>query len=261
MDIETQAEAYAAAAASRYSRGLAHKSRSCWTAVPQSSTYTGKPSMTKPLAKQSPAKPSRPRQTRLSPDDRRRELLDAAILYFAEEGFDGGTRGLAKRLGITQPLLYRYFSSKEDLVNEVYRAVYLDRWQADWETTILNRDRPIEDRLLEFYRGYTDLIFDRNWMRIFFFAGLKGLDLNKRYIKRVETVLLTPIWAETSIALGVTMKGHTTEYPHDLVWQMHGAILYHGIRKHIYADCTVDIERTILVAVQTYLSAARATIA
>lgn len=205
-----------------------------------------------------PAEATR-RRARLSPKARKQELLDAAIQYFADEGFDGGTRGLAKRLGITQPLLYRYFSSKEELVNEVYRAVYLDRWHHSWETTIRDESRPIKDRLLDFYRSYTSVIFDRNWMRIFFFAGLKGLDLNNRYLLRVETVLLGPIWAETCAAMGQPATDPGAGSPHDLVWQMHGAILYHGIRKQIYGDTSVDIERTILMAVQTYLSAAHAT--
>ena len=217
--------------------------------------------MIEKAAKSTEAAEAAPRRTRLSPKARKQELLDAAIQYFADEGFDGGTRGLAKRMGITQPLLYRYFSSKEDLVNEVYRAVYLDRWHHGWAATICDSARPIEDRLLDFYHSYTSVIFDRNWMRIFFFAGLKGLDLNTRYLQRVETVLLAPIWAESCAAMGQPADGEGSAHPHDLVWQMHGAILYHGIRQQIYGDSSVDIDRMITLAVQTYLSAARATLA
>jgi AcrR family transcriptional regulator len=173
-----------------------------------------------------PERPDGPpaRRTRLSPEARKQEVLAEAILYFADEGFDGGTRGLAKRMGITQPLLYRYFPSKDDLVNEVYRAVYLDRWQNGWEDTIRDRSLPIDTRLTRFYQSYTSTVFDRNWLRIFFFAGLKGLDLNARYLHRVESVLLAPIWAETSAAFGQPAPAVTGT--HDLVWQMHGAIFY-----------------------------------
>ena len=76
-------------------------------------------------------KKSRPRrvpskQRRLSPDERRKEFVAKATEFFAEEGFAGGTRDLARRLGVTQPLLYRYFPSKDDLIKEVYRTVYLE---------------------------------------------------------------------------------------------------------------------------------------
>jgi AcrR family transcriptional regulator len=50
-------------------------------------------------------KPVRAKQRRLSADDRRKEFVAKATEFFAEEGFGGGTRDLARRLGVTQPLL------------------------------------------------------------------------------------------------------------------------------------------------------------
>jgi AcrR family transcriptional regulator len=58
------------------------------------------------------AKRARAKQKRLSPEDRRKEFVAKATEFFSEEGFDGGTRDLARRLGVTQPLLYRYFTRK-----------------------------------------------------------------------------------------------------------------------------------------------------
>src|SRR6478609_12039654 len=92
------------------------------------------------------------KQRRLSPDDRRKEFVAKATEFFSDEGFGGGTRALARRLGVTQPLLYRYFPSKDDLIKEVYRTVYLDPLETDWEKRLANRSRPLRDRLLEFYR-------------------------------------------------------------------------------------------------------------
>src|SRR6185437_10919962 len=78
------------------------------------------------MSKKAPAKRARAKQRRLSPDDRRKEFVAKAAEFFSEEGFAGGTRDLARRLGVTQPLLYRYFPSKDDLIKEVYRTVYLE---------------------------------------------------------------------------------------------------------------------------------------
>ena len=213
--------------------------------------------MTQPTLPTVSAKPSTKRR---APEVRKQEVLAEAILYFAEEGFDGGTRGLAKRIGITQPLFYRYFPSKDDLVNEVYRAVYLDRWQDNWEVNLCDDRQPLEARLLQFYRSYTGVVFERNWLRIYFFAGLKGLDINARYLQRVESALLIPIWAQTCAAFGKSpLSPRTAEQKaHDLVWQMHGAVFYHGIRQQIYGDTSVDIDATIQLAVKTYLVAAKA---
>ena len=71
------------------------------------------------MAKKAKAKPARGKQKRLSPDHRRREFVAKATEFFSEQGFGGGTRDLARRLGVTQPLLYRYFPSKDDLIREV----------------------------------------------------------------------------------------------------------------------------------------------
>ena len=68
------------------------------------------------MIKKALPKRARAKQKRLSPDDRRKEFVAKATEFFSEEGFGGGTRDLARRLGVTQPLLYRYFPSKDDLI-------------------------------------------------------------------------------------------------------------------------------------------------
>jgi len=100
------------------------------------------------MRKQGSTRRARPKQRRLSPDDRRKEFVAKATELFSEEGFGGGTRDLARRLGVTQPLLYRYFPSKDDLIKEVYRTVYLEPLDTGWEALLTDRSRPLRDRLL-----------------------------------------------------------------------------------------------------------------
>jgi AcrR family transcriptional regulator len=76
------------------------------------------------MAKKAKVKPARGKQKRLPPDRRRRGFVAKATEFFSEHGFGGGTRDLARRLGVSQPLLHRYFPSKDDLIREVYRTVY-----------------------------------------------------------------------------------------------------------------------------------------
>src|SRR5262252_6632326 len=143
------------------------------------------------MRKKASTKRTRPKQKRLSPDDRRKEFVAKATEFFSEEGFGGGTRDLARRLGVTQPLLYRYFPSKNDLIKEVYRTVYLEPLDEGWDNLLADRSRPLRDRLLEFYRGYTKVIFRRKWLRIYLYSGLKGLDINRRYVAVVRDKILT----------------------------------------------------------------------
>jgi AcrR family transcriptional regulator len=55
--------------------------------------------------------------------ERHREILAAALDLISEYGYHGASlRDLAKRLGISQPSLYHYFASKEELVEQIIEA-------------------------------------------------------------------------------------------------------------------------------------------
>ena len=66
------------------------------------------------------------RSRRLLPGEREKLIVGEAIRFFSEAGFSGQTRELSRRLGITQPLLYRYFPSKRALMDHL--RAYLRAW-------------------------------------------------------------------------------------------------------------------------------------
>lgn len=54
---------------------------------------------------------------------RRERLLEVGLRLFAERGFHGtSVPEIAREAGVAQASIYRHFASKEELVNEVYRA-------------------------------------------------------------------------------------------------------------------------------------------
>jgi len=195
------------------------------------------------------------KQRRLAPVDRRQEFVAKATEFFAEHGFAGGTRALARRLGVTQPLLYRYFPSKDELIKEVYRTVYLDPLDAGWELLLADRSKPLSERLQEFYRAYTDVIFTRKWLRIYLYSGLKGLDINRRYVGLIRDKILTRIVRECRHAAGLPPQGRPTASEIELAWVFHSGIFYYGVRKYIYeAPVLEDKERMIQDAVVAFLA-------
>jgi AcrR family transcriptional regulator len=209
-------------------------------------TLTKRP-VAKSPAKKAPAKPAAPprtarkvklakvtRRVRLSPEDRKRLIIDEAIRYFAEVGFDGGTRQLALRLGITQPLIFRYFPNKDDLIQAVYNEVFLSRWRIEWEVLLEDRSRPLRERLIDFYKVYTEVIFNSKWMRIFLYSGLRGLDLNKWYINFAEERIHRRVCSEIRAEKGIKLKGPITGRELELYWVFHGGIFYHGVRQFAY---------------------------
>jgi AcrR family transcriptional regulator len=172
--------------------------------------------------------PARPRPSRrLGPEQRRAQILQAAVAYFAEVGFAGTTRDLARRAGVTQALLYRYFASKADLTEAVFEHVYLDRLDPAWTRRIRDRATPVRARLGRFYRDYTAAIFTYEWMRIFMWAGLAGDALNRRYLGHVADRLLAPLAEEIAASLGRRPSAED-------MWALHGGIVYIGIRRFIY---------------------------
>ncbi|NDW03213.1 TetR/AcrR family transcriptional regulator [Jiella pacifica] len=182
---------------------------------------------------------------RLPPEERQQQIVDEAVRFFAEVGLDGKTRELARRLGVTQSLIFKYFETKQDLIEAVYGRVYLERISPDWPTLICDRSRPIGERMSIFYRDYGSRIFDHDWMRIFMFSGLAGAELNKRYLTHLSKTLLEPLLKEIRVA-----ASSPSEPTLEDLWSLHGGIVYLGIRQHIYRmptpeDPQHEIDRAI----------------
>jgi AcrR family transcriptional regulator len=202
----------------------------------------------------------RPRR-RLQAVNREQQIVDEAVSFFAEKGFSGQTRELASRLGITQPLLYRYFPTKRDLIERVFDEVYLNRIDPEWLTLLTDRSRPLHDRLCEFYRAYSEATYRYEWIRIYMFSALMGEPLNRRYIKLVEKKLLTPICNELRDYCGLPDAKDSPVRQLELhhVWVMHGGLFYYGIRKHIYhGRVSKDFSAIVSRAVTAMLEGTRA---
>ncbi|HEY4441036.1 MAG TPA: TetR/AcrR family transcriptional regulator [Candidatus Elarobacter sp.] len=189
-----------------------------------------------------------PPRKRLSADERERLIARGAVAYFCEVGFDGQTRELAKRLGITQPLLYRYFPNKEALIDRVYQEVYLNRWDPHWEELLDDRSRPVRERVIALYRDYSKAMLTYEWIRIFMFAGLRGTNLNSRYLTLVRDRIYTRVIRELRREHGLPTPSQMpiTELEFELVWGLHASIFYIGIRKWIYGlEIPEDVEEIV----------------
>ena len=178
------------------------------------------------------------KRKRLSRDEREQQIIDEAVRYFAEVGFGGQTRELARRLGISQSLLFRYFPTKDDIVKRVYEEVYLRRWKPEWEDLLSDRSRPLSDRLNQFYGEYTLAIFEFEWVRILVFSGIKGVTLYQQYLKLIHDKVLDRICTELRAEHDFLEPKQTpiTEQEIDLAWNLHGGIFYIAIRKFIYGS-------------------------
>jgi AcrR family transcriptional regulator len=198
----------------------------------------------KPKPKPSP----KAARQRLSADERERLIARGAVAYFCEVGFGGQTRELARRLGITQPLLYRYFPNKEALIDRVYQEVYLNRWDPRWEELLDDHARPARERIIAFYLDYAKAVLSYEWIRIFMFSGLRGMNLNNRYLTLVRDRIYTRVIRELRREHGLPTPAELpiSELEFELVWALHASIFYIGIRKWIYGlEIPEDVEALI----------------
>lgn len=197
---------------------------------------------------------------RLSPEVREKEILSGAIAFFARHGFEATTRHLARELGITQPLLYRYFPSKEILIERVYQEVFMQRWNPAWESLIIDRERALAERLTRFYSAYAAAVYDYVWVRIFVFSGLKGIDINARYLAIIRDKVLEPVCRELRHAHGLpdTDTVPLSEEEIELAWSLHGAFFYRAIRRYVYSmPVRTDDEQAIANNINVFLEGAR----
>lgn len=213
-------------------------------------------------SKQAPALPATaaPRR-RLAGEARERAIVEEAVKFFAEVGFDGDTRELARRVGVTQSLIFKYFPSKAALIERVYQEVYVGRWNPYWEVIIADRRVPLEERLVRLYSDYAKTALTWDWVRLFMFSGLKGEAINRRYLQFLRSHVLEPVAIELRAELGLpgSQAVPLTELEIELVWGINARIFYFGQRRWIFdVPIEADLEALIRLTIRHFMAGARA---
>lgn len=203
--------------------------------------------------------PETPRR-RLAAVAREKAIAEAAVQFFAEVGFDGDTRELARRVGVTQSLIFKYFPSKAALIERVYQEVYVGRWNPYWELIITDRRVPLEERLIRLYTDYARTALTRDWVRLFMFSGLKGEAINQRYLQFLRNRVLEPVATELRAELNLPTPQDVplSEAEIELVWGINARIFYFGQRRWIFnVPLEADLDQLIELTIRHFLAGAR----
>ena len=203
------------------------------------------------------------KRTRLNREKREQQIVEEAVCYFAEVGFGGQTRELARRLGISQSLLFRYFPSKDTIVERVYEEVYIRRWKPEWEVMLTDRSISLDDRLTDFYLDYTHTIFEYEWVRMLIFSGIKGVTSYQKYLGLIKNRILKRICIElrATYKLPDADKNQVTQRELDLAWSLHGGVFYIAIRKYIYGvEKRDNFDQAIRDNIKSFLNGAPKTL-
>ena len=203
-----------------------------------------------------------PIRRRLKPGLRRQLIVDEAARLFAESGFGGRTRELARRLGVTQALLYRYFPTKEALIDAVFAAVFQGRGDRPPTLAAEPSVHDLKTRLTTFYVDYLARASFVS-MRLFVRANLDGRGLARRVSVPLTERVLRPVVAELRQAAGLPdferrpmMRGER-----ELAMMLHGSVVFLGIRKYVYVmPMPDDLSDVVAMQVRAYLPGALAEI-
>lgn len=161
-------------------------------------------------------------------------MIAGAATAFADDGFGVTTRALAQRMGVTQALLYRYFTSKEALIEAVFEQRFMAP-RAGPDPNLLEGARPLGERLAAFYTEFVGRASREN-VRLFLRAALDGLDLARRYGGRVDQRYLLPVLGALRREAGLDGLPARPPLPaeRELTLMLHGALVFTLIRKDVY---------------------------
>lgn len=192
-----------------------------------------------------------------------KRIVTAAAKFFAEHGFRAPTRELARRLGVTQALLYRYFPSKRSLIERAFETVFIAEWDPRLTERLLDPSASLRDRLAEFYVDFTRRSTPIR-TRLFIRAGLDHQGLANRYVFPLNNRILTPVISALRQAAGLPSPEAKPilRAERELAMMLHGAISHLHIRKNIHnAPLPDDLSAHVAFYVECFLDGALTTIA
>lgn len=204
-----------------------------------------------------------PTKRRMNTAERKRQILDRAIQFFAQHGMDGQLRNLTKELGVTHTLLYHYFPTKDALIQEVYKEVFESRWKPEWEELLDDQTLSPEEKFNAFYLDYTNTVLTYDFVRILIFSGLSDHSISDRFFELLRSRLLPRLIRETRKYCNRPTTSKPTQRELEFLMGLHGGIFYIGMRRWIYGQAIYAAEspnteqEIIRDRVQSYLQSAK----
>lgn len=183
---------------------------------------------------------------RLSTEQREKQIVAAAISFFAERGFDGQLRDLAKNIGVTHTLLYHYFPTKQALIERVFSELVQNRWKPEWDVLIDSRSMAVPDKFLAFYSDYLETVLTYEFTRIVIYSGLNSAANERFFLERFFEMLRERLFPrlirETRRHHKINTRAKPTSREIELLVGLHGGIFYFALRRFVYGQKLHDAQ-------------------
>lgn len=184
---------------------------------------------------------------RLQPEDRRAMFLFEAASLFAAQGFTASTNDLAERMGVRKTLLYKYFPSKEGLIEEVLKAFLNTSWLSYFSDVVADRTIPLEERLIVSFTSMLENEQEKS-LRLLIRSMLDGIELPHGFFKEFDKKLILPIIIELRHIHNLTDIGSLPlmDSERELALGLYGSLFFYSIRRHIYKTQICDDQAALI---------------
>lgn len=170
---------------------------------------------------------------RMSGEDRKAQIVKVATQLFAKNGFKGTTtREIARKAGISEAVIFKHFSRKEEL----YKAIIDARCsEGPGQSRLINHLKGKKDR--EFFRDLAVFLLsehqkDASFLRLLTYSALEKHDLSEIFIKTkgLELIEFVEAHIRSLIDEGVLKKTDAAVSARAFV----GMVLHYSISQELY---------------------------
>jgi AcrR family transcriptional regulator len=189
---------------------------------------------------------TKPRK-RLTAEARRAVIEDAATEVFAERGYhDASMETIARRSGVSVPVLYDHFRSKQDLHRRLLERHFADL-RGIWREHAGGEDPP-EERMRASFDAWFAYVQDHPYAWRMLFRDTSGdpaVEAMHREVAAQSRAALVPLLAREPGAATVAGSGDVEAM--DMVWEVFRAVLQ-GLAVWWYEHQHVPRERIVATA-------------
>lgn len=121
---------------------------------------------------------------RRSKEDRKKQIIETAKTVFIKKGYDSATTaGIAKEADIAEVTLFRYFSSKRELFESIFRPFLNDSIN---NHVVLDKTESIEEQVFDLLDKKTEFINQHQGEIKLLLVEHERFDLRENYIAKMS---------------------------------------------------------------------------
>ena len=211
--------------------------------------------MTMPIPRKTKSK-----RTRLSGPARRAQIIEAAATLFSKKGFSGTTtREVARRVGVSEAAVFKYFATKKELYAAIIEAKRQTRAILDVAIPVAGErdDARFLTTLAREMIARTQA--DPTLMRLLFFSALEGHSLSDLFFR--SQLKSVDLFLSDYIADRVAAGAFRPVEPIQAAWNFIGMVTHHLLLRELFRQELpphLTVDRVVEEMVTLFLRGVRA---